>query len=499
MDKLQSSIEKAMKVAENKKTDYRLRYHITPPAGLLNNPSGLCYFDEKYHVFYQWNPLELNHTQKLWGHVTSSDMIHWEQEQSPYALLPTDKYDKDGCYSGSAIVHENKMHVLYTGNVGTEESGPNRRKTANQILASYNSETDTFDKHGVVIKGVPFGWTPHFRDPKVWQFEDKFFTVIGGQKKVKTGKVGAAFVYSSKNLKRWKKVGELKTSLEKFGQLWECPDIFKLDGKDVFLFSPQGIEPEGYKYQNKEQSGYVVGLFDERKAIFDQFSQFEEIDRGHEFYAPQTFSTPDGRRVMIAWMGMPGEEEHPTIKEGWMHALTIPRELSMKGNRIIQKPIRELKELRQDKLEYGEFIVEDEIWEREELVGDAYELCVDVNVLADSFELIIKSSVRIIYNREKSLLTLERQGAHPKYKESRSVELSGENHKIQLQVFVDKSSIEIFVNGGAEVFTSRIFPKKDARSIQLKAIDGVVEVTQIKKYELAQVFYTDVDKDKETE
>lgn len=486
MEKMQSSIEKAMTTVKNKKTDYRLRYHITPPSGLINDPNGVCYFNGAYHAFYQWNPLELNHSQKVWGHVISDDMVHWKQADPAYALLPTDKYDKDGCYSGSVIVENDEMHILYTGNVGHGETGPNRRKTSNQIHAIYNKETKTFDKIGVAIKGIPFGMTAHFRDPKVWKFDDRFYAVIGAQRKNKTG---TAMIYTSKTLNRWKKVGELKTKMKQFGYMWECPDVFKLDGKDVFMFSPQGVKADGYKYQNKDQSGYVVGLFDEHKAHFDQFSDFEELDRGHEFYAPQTFLTPDGRRVMIAWMGIPGEEEHPTIKEGWMHALTIPRELSMNGNRIIQKPIKELKALRQDALEYGEFIVEDEIWEREELIGEAYELLVDVNVLAESFELIIKSSVRMIYNREESTLTLERQGAHPKYKESRTVVLNQENSELKLQVFVDKSSIEIFVNGGKEVFTSRVFPKKDAQSIQLKAIDGVVEVRQLIKYELDHIFY----------
>lgn len=488
MEKLQSAIEKAVKVAQNKKTDYRLRYHITPPSGLLNDPNGLCYFDGQYHLFYQWNPLELNHSQKIWGHVVSEDMVNWREEAVPYALLPNDKYDKDGCYSGSAIVWENQLHILYTGNVGHGETGPQRRRTSNQIHAVYNAETKMFEKTGIAIKGVPFAITPHFRDPKVMQIDDKFYTIVGAQRKNKTG---TAIIYTSKNLKRWKKTGELKTKMKKFGTMWECPDIFKLDGKDVFMFSPQGLEPQGYKYQNRDQSGYVVGLFDEHKGIFDQFSDFEELDRGHEFYAPQTFMAPDGRRILVAWMGMPGEDEHPTIKEGWMHALTLPRELSIKGNRIIQKPISELKSLRDTATEYGEFIVEDEIWEREELTGDTYELIVDVNVLAESFELIVKSSVRIIYNRQAMTLTLERQGAHPKYKESRSVSLNAENHVLQLHVFVDKSSIEVFVNGGVEVFTSRIFPKKDARSIQLKAIDGVVEVTQVKKYEFKQIFYPD--------
>lgn len=488
MEKLQSTIEKSVATAQNKKTDYRLRYHITPPSGLLNDPNGVCYFDDQYHAFFQWNPLELNHSQKVWGHAVSHDMVHWEFVDPPYGLLPVDKYDKDGCYSGSVLVDKDEMHVLYTGNVGHGETGPNRRRTSNQIHGVYNRETKMFDKKGVVIKGVPFGMTPHFRDPKMWKIDDKFFAVVGGQRKNKTG---TAVVYTSKTLSRWKKIGELRTKMKKFGYMWECPDIFKLDGKDVFMFSPQGIEADGYKYQNHDQSGYVVGLFDERKALFDQFSDFEELDRGHEFYAPQTFLAQDGRRILIAWMGIPGEEEHPTIKEGWMHALTIPRELSMNGNRIIQKPIKELKELRQDPLEYGEFIVEDEIWEREELVGDTYELKVNVNVLAESFELIVKSSVRIIYQRETGVLTLERQGAHPKYKESRSVALNNENHELQLHVFVDKSSIEIFVNGGKEVFTSRIFPKKDARSIQLKAIEGVVEIQQITKYELKQIFYCD--------
>lgn len=480
MESYNKKISEQIESAVSKKKDYRPKFHIAPPVGLLNDPNGLVYFNGYYHIFYQWSPFGLNHNNKSWGHVKSKDMIHWEDGKSHVSLAPLNDYDIDGCYSGSAIVYNDELYAIYTGNVGHGE-GPNKRKTSQQILAKYNEETEMFEKKGIVIKGVPIGYTPHFRDPSIFERDGRYYTLIGGQRRTKTG---TSILYSSNNLEKWKRVGEVKIDTKKIGYMWECPETFKLSGKDIFMFSPQGVDQDGYKYQNDDISGYFVGIFDENKGKFDRFSDFTELDNGHEFYAPQTFRAPDGRQILIGWMGQPGYEEHPTIKEGWMHMLTIPRELSLDGNKIIQRPIVELEQLRKNELKYDDFVVEDEIWEREELVGDTYELIIDVDVSAKIFEVVLKSSVRIQYEKATQTLTLERQGAHPKYKESRSVVLGGPNDELKLEIFLDRSSIEIFINGGREVMTSRVFPKKDNRLIQLKVIEGFVEVNRLRKYEM---------------
>lgn len=94
---------------------YRLYYHIMPPVGLLNDPNGFVYYKGQYHVFYQWNPLKTAHGVKFWGHYISDDLVHWKT--APIALAPDQWYDKNGCYSGSAVVHNDKLYLFYTGNV----------------------------------------------------------------------------------------------------------------------------------------------------------------------------------------------------------------------------------------------------------------------------------------------------------------------------------------------------------------------------------------------
>lgn len=98
---------------------YRLRYHLMPPVGLMNDPNGLIDWNGTYHVFYQWMPFRTGHGAKFWGHYTSPDLVHWQA--APIALAPSEWYDKDGCYSGSAINCDGKLVLFYTGNVKDEQ------------------------------------------------------------------------------------------------------------------------------------------------------------------------------------------------------------------------------------------------------------------------------------------------------------------------------------------------------------------------------------------
>src|SRR5690606_27727101 len=94
---------------------YRLNYHLMPPVGLLNDPNGLIQYKGHYHVFYQWNPFATAHGAKFWGHYSSKDMVNWQEE--PIALVPSEWYERNGCYSGSAIELDGKLYLFYTGNV----------------------------------------------------------------------------------------------------------------------------------------------------------------------------------------------------------------------------------------------------------------------------------------------------------------------------------------------------------------------------------------------
>ncbi|MDP4553049.1 sucrose-6-phosphate hydrolase [Alkalihalobacillus macyae] len=452
---------------------YRSRYHLMPPVGLLNDPNGFIQWKGVYHVFFQWMPFSTEHGAKFWGHYTSTDLVHWEL--APTALTPGDWYDKNGCYSGSAISHEDKMLLFYTGNV-KDEAG--NRETY-QCL-SESTDGIHFDKKGVILD-LPEGYTAHFRDPKVWQHLDKWYMVIGTQNLAEEGRV---VLFESSDLKNWELKGDVTASghqgLGSFGYMWECPDLFELDGTDVLLFSPQGLEPEGDLYQNVYQTGYLTGQLDYEDGKLSHGS-FRELDRGFEFYAPQTTLDENGRRLLIGWMGVPeqGEDHHPTREHKWIHMLTIPRELHFVNDKLIQRPVPELEALRHQRVEKTASLSNEKI-EWTEMNGTIYELLLHLKKIDGSFSIHFRNHASMIFDSEEQKLTFKRMSFIDGKVESRSCSIAEVS---ELRFYVDASSIEVFVNGGEEVFTSRIFPEQANESLVFE----VVGQTQFKvtKWELS--------------
>lgn len=479
MNKQQLSNEASQYMDENlsniKNDPYRLTYHLMPPVGLLNDPNGLIQYKGIYHVFYQWNPFATAHGSKFWGHFTSKDLIYWKAE--PPALVPSEWYEKNGCYSGSAIEHDGKLMLFYTGNV---ISATDQRETF-QCLAE-STDGIFFEKKGPIL-ALPNGFTAHFRDPKVWKHGEVWYMVIGAQSQEKKG---MAVLFYSVNLKDWQYKGPLAGSglngLGDFGYMWECPDFFKIDQKYILLVSPQGLASEGYKYQNKYQSGYFVGEWDEETNAF-KHDLFIELDRGFDFYAPQTFVDQKGRRIMFAWMGMSNDDEffHPTIKRGWIHAMTIPRELVLKEKQIYQRPVIELENLRQEETSYKRLKLINEEKTFNGVEGTELELIITFLQLEGlNFEIKIRDTVFLQYDIEKQLFTMQRKGFYNQIIDKRQCKL---NQLTELQIFLDTSSIEVFLNGGEEVFTARYYSELEDRRISFAATGEAI--FHLKKWSLA--------------
>lgn len=116
-------------------------WHLAPVTGLMNDPNGFCWSGGRYHLFYQWNPLACDHKYKCWGHWSSTDLLHWQHE--PLALMPDKEYDRNGCYSGSAVNNQGVLTLCYTGNVKFDDGS----RTAWQCLATENNQGG-FDKLG---------------------------------------------------------------------------------------------------------------------------------------------------------------------------------------------------------------------------------------------------------------------------------------------------------------------------------------------------------------
>jgi beta-fructofuranosidase len=272
-----------------------------------------------------------------WGHARSKDLVHWET--LPVALAPDEH--EDGCFSGSAVVYDDKLWLIYTGHHLTNPDDSEEFYQDQNI--AWSEDGIIFHKYeGNPVLRAPEGNTKHFRDPKVWQEGDTFYMVLGSQG---SDELGRALLYESKDLKQWQPVSVLDkaATLEDEGYMWECPDFFRLDGRDILLMSPQGLEPQGDCFRNLNQTGYLLGSRDEQEHLVRK--NFTEIDRGHDFYATQTMLAPDGRRLMTAWMNAwdsPMQEK----EDGWAGALTLPRELRVEKGRLYQQPAREMASMR---------------------------------------------------------------------------------------------------------------------------------------------------------
>jgi beta-fructofuranosidase len=266
---------------------------------------------------------------------------------------------------------------------------------------------------------------------------------------------GKILIYESTDLNEWTYRGIFFGEDYALGYMWECPDYFHLDGKDVLVFSPQGLAAKEHAYQNIHQSGYLIGEVDWETLTFKETSAFRELDYGFDFYAPQTFEDEQKRRILWGWMGLGDtspEYSNPTIPRGWQHAATLPRQLSVKNDQLYQEPLPEFQKLR-DKQVSQKIVLSDK---PQHLSFDelAYELQVTAEAPLQQFQLGLLQDTTLAY--EAGVFTIH-HGVSGYGRKQRSVKV---DELTQLQIFVDTSSIEIFLNGGQYCLTSRVYPKR---------------------------------------
>ncbi|WP_299994955.1 glycoside hydrolase family 32 protein [uncultured Clostridium sp.] len=445
---------------------WRNKYHIMAPIGWINDPNGLCEFNGKYHCYYQYSPLTPMGGLKFWGHSVSNDLVNWEDKG--VALYPDIDEDRDGVYSGSAFVKNDTIYFFYTGNVKYEGEYDYilTGREQNVILVT-SKDGINFSEKRVVLKNSDFpkDMSLHVRDPKVWEEDGVYYMVLGART---TDNEGCILLYKSNNLYNWEFVSVPAGKQDNMGYMWECPDIFKLDNNDILMFSPQGIDPKGYKYNNIYQCGYAKGKFNDDKKEF-KFNEFIEIDRGFDFYAPQTFEDSKGRRIVIGWMGVPDAIEHknPTINNFWQHQLTIPRELVLKNNKLYQLPIDELKKLR-----IGNSIKKDVDLNKGSILdifeSNTFELNIDFRE-SNKFEIILREDCKLSFSDNVFKLELGKSGYG---RDMRAVEI---DYIYSIKIFSDNSSLEIFLNNGEEVFSTRIYNDSVDSSLILKG-NGIATV-----------------------
>lgn len=307
----------------NTNKNLRPHFHITGEHGWINDPNGLVFFRSEYHAFYQYYPKDVHWGPMHWGHAVSSDLTHWKTLEP--ALYPDN--DDDGCFSGSAIVWQDKLWLLYTSFVA---NGGGEKIRQRQSLA-VSEDGLHFQKLGVVIgeEDLPQGYSPKdFRDPKVWQKGDKFYCVVAGKKK---GGKGRILLYVSDNLREWSFVGDLFNKDCK-GEMIECPDY--IDSMGLLICCEQFQPAEEKTHLNVHTTRYYIGNLNYNTG---EFAATKEgiIDYGFDFYAPQTFSNSN---IMMAWLNM-WDRTVPSEKYGFAGMLTVPRELVVINGELLQSPI----------------------------------------------------------------------------------------------------------------------------------------------------------------
>lgn len=294
----------------------RLAYHFEAEKGWINDPNGLCWFKGQYHAFFQHNPFSAQWGRMHWGHAVSDDLVHWKE--LPIALYPDQPYeDGFGCFSGSALVKDNMLYIMYTA-VSKDHGQTQCIVTSRDGL--------TFEKYAgnpVISQSPVDPNSKDFRDPKIFPYGDDGYRMVCG---AGIGGEASVLLYRSEDLLHWEYMGPIFQSRD-FGPVPECPDLFPLGDKWVLVFSRMD---EGHRTQ------FVVGDFDGEHFTPESF-QF--VEKGKDFYAPQTFLDPKGRRIMIAWLhGWDRVAPPDAVRCG---ALTIPRELSLVDGRVRNYPVEE--------------------------------------------------------------------------------------------------------------------------------------------------------------
>ncbi|MFV0263739.1 MAG: glycoside hydrolase family 32 protein [Kluyvera sp.] len=439
------------------------RYHLAARAGWMNDPNGLVWFNGWYHAFYQHHPYSTQWGPMHWGHARSKDLVHWEH--LPVALAPEGPEDKDGCFSGSAVVDGDTLALIYTGHKfhGDPSSDDNLYQV--QCLATSRDGVH-FERQGQIID-TPTG-LHHFRDPKVWREGDTWYLIVGSR----VGDTGQVRLYRSADLRQWQEEGVLAEAREGMGYMWECPDFFSLGGKRVLMFSPQGIAAEGYRNRNLFQSGYLIGDWQPGQP-FSTDGEFVELDHGHDFYAPQSFLAPDGRRIVIGWLDM-WESPTPEQQDGWAGMLSLPREIRLGAdNRLQMVPAEEVATLRGS---YYPLLAQQLKNQTSAIVDDAEAIELELTwetqgATAESYGLTLGEGLRLYVDAQAQRLVLERRYPHCGLDGARSVAISTDA-PLTLRVFIDRSSIEVFVNDGEACLSCRIYPQDGERQLALFASHG---------------------------
>ena len=430
------------------KNDFRQMLHLEPCSGWLNDPNGLCFFGGEYHVYFQYAPGSAEgRSKKCWGHWKSRDLLHWQFTGT--VLRPDHPDDRDGVYSGCGFVQGDTLYLFYTGNV--KEKGNHDYITsgrgANVMLVATKDGHHMSEKRTLLRNAdYPEYCSCHVRDPKVWTENGRYYMVLGART---LNAKGCVLLYVSDDLVHW--THEKTISGSDSAYMWECPDLFKLGGRRFLSVSPQGVPHGKYSFQNVYSAGYFCmnGEVPEN---------YREWDCGFDFYAPQTFDAPDGRKILIGWEGI-GDIPYtnPTVSLGWQHCLTLPRELTVRADGVIlQQPVREIEKLRRSRQTFR--------------AGERTMTALPFELYAEPegpFCIELEGIMRLSYDNGEFVMKCV-----PEHTGGRTVRYAKTDGCRNIRIIADRSSAEIYINDGETVLSCRMYPEETELMLFLSGTDG---------------------------
>jgi beta-fructofuranosidase len=484
---------------------YRPQYHLMLPDNWMNDPNGPLYWRGRYHMFYQYAGVISNTATKYWGHAVSKDLIHWKN--LGIALAPTPGgADKNGCWTGSAVVNHGVPTLVYTGATWSEASERAARAKGlvpeRQMVAIAADPNDpnllkwTKIPQDPVLTAPPkdikaVGW----RDPCVWREGDKWYMIIGCGE---VGKGGMALLYSSSDLRSWKYLHPLavaKSDPDARGSammsrdMWECPDFFILDHQPILLIA--------------RGNSYLSGTYSDHYFHEEKEGQ---IDFGTAAYAQKTMEDNRGRRIWWAWI-REKRSMKAQIEAGWSGVMSLPKLLTLRGDGMLGvAPVEELKVLRRRQHTVAPRNIEES---GPLLLGGIAGDCVEIEAEIDPGDskqcgLRVRSTAD---GSEQTLIGYE-QGTNMLFcdtsKSSKDPETATmspifANHSVQqgamklgseplrVRVFIDASVLETFANNRAAI-SDRVYPlNPDSRGIGLFSKGGVARLLSMTVWELSPI------------
>lgn len=477
----------------NTEKKYRPAYHHSPLWGWMNDPNGMFYKDGKWHLYYQYNPYGSKWQNMTWGHSASTDLVHWEH--LPIAIEP------DGLgmiFSGSCAL--DPKNTAGFGKDAVLAMYTSADKSQIQSLAASHDGGLTFDKYD----GNPtLTLESEARDPNMfWNDKTGEWNLV-----LAHALDHEMLIFTSPDMKEWTLSSAFGKGLGAQDGVWECPDLFelKVPGTDrtkwVLICN---INPGGPFGGSAAQ--YFIGDFDGKtfKADTDKNGNVPTkwMDYGKDHYATVSWSdAPDNRRVVIGWMSnWEYAAEVPTLQ--FRSANTLPREMQLfKGADgdlyLASAPVRELASLR------GKVVAETG---RTSLGATPVNLTIPADTeglceITASFDAAKKSKVELTlanaageqvtmtYNSTDRTMSLDRTRAgisdfSQSFPAVTVAPTRENNGKVELRIFVDRSSIELFGNDGRFVMTNLVFPTQPYLSLSVKSTEGSARLNSIKVYSI---------------